>query len=180
MFNESKTNSARRLKFNSSNGPLWKWLYITSETQSTGSGMCVPFISWSKHLELVMMCNKYWKFILSKCLVFTKQIYKWDIILFDLCHNPVMWEMKNRTRKAMTWHAGSRKAVKKGTGLEPSFPGSCSGAFTAISQIKISILPLTQRCREGGKTKKTLLCQYWEKFRIHFEFLNKEFQYFKV
>lgn len=65
-----------------------------------------------------------------------------------------MWEMKNRTRKAMTGQAGSWKDVKKGIGLKLSFPGSSSGAFVAILQIKTSTLPLTQRCREGGKTKK--------------------------
>lgn len=56
-----------------------------------------------------------------------------------------------------------RELLREGAGLEPSFPGSFAN--------KDLHLPLTQRRRVGRKT----LSQYWEKFRIHFEFLNKEF-----
>lgn len=62
----------------------------------------------------------------------------------------------------------------KGTGLEPNYPGFCSGAFPAPVQIKISIYFIH---KDVGKEEKT---PYWEKFRTYFEFLNKEFQYFKV
>lgn len=139
--------------------------------------MCVLFISLNKHyLELVMVYNKYWKFILSKCLGFTKKIYKWDGILFDLCNNSVMWQMANRARKALTGHAGGQRAVKRGSWAWTQLSWLLSWCFPSSFAKKDLHLPLTQRRRAGRKT----LSQYWEKSRIRFEFLNKEFWYFKL
>ena len=50
----------------------------------------------------------------------------------------------------MTRHTQDQRAVKRGIGLEPSFPGSCSGIFPALWQIKISIYLLH---KDVGKVK---------------------------
>lgn len=144
--------SAWRLKFNSSKGPLWKWLSITSGIQSTNRGMCVLFISLNKHyLELVMMNNKYWKFILSKCSGFTKQIYKWESIFFNLCNNLMLWEMTNGARKAVTGHAGGQRAVKK-ENWNPAFPAP----VLVLSQLLCkSRSPFTSYTKMHGRRKKT-------------------------
>ena len=122
--------------------------------------MRVPFTSLSKHyLELVMVYNKYWKFILSKCLGFTKQIYKWNSIFFDLCNNPMMWQMKNGARKAMTGHAGGQRAVKKGNWPWTQLSWLLCWCFPSSFANKYLHLPLTQRCREGRKNSKPVLGQ---------------------
>lgn len=140
--------------------------------------MCVLFISLNKHyLELVMMYNKYWKFILSKCSGFTKQIYKWESIFFNLCNNLMMWEMTNGARKAMTGHAGGQRAVKR-ENWNPAF----LAPVLVLSQLLCkSRSPFTSYTKmHGRRKKKKTLSQYGNKLRIHFKLLNKELRYRKV